>query len=281
MAKKPETAAERRARLQAEAAARGEARGEDFRKARAAERSYGAALRTLANQIRVIIEAHAPAKGDPWDHAQLVRLQHAMAAYAQAITPWAQGAAQRMLTEVNRRDVRAWERYTVGMGADLRRALASTPLGPALRTAIALQVHYITSLPVEAAQRVMEKAQEAQIASARYPERTSEIEEALADAHPDASAAWLRNRATLIARTETARAASLLTQARAQHIGSETYTWRTAGDWNVRASHKRLDNTVHRWDDPPVSDKDEKSGKEYRAHPGQIWNCRCVAIPHV
>jgi len=181
-----------------------------------------------------------------------------------------------MLAEVNRRDATAWAQYTKGMGEALRQQLAKTPLGPAMQTAMALQVHYITSLPIEAAQRVMEKAQEAQITASRYPERIAEIEEQLAESYPGATGKWLKNRATLIARTETARSASMLTQARAQHIGSESYTWRTAGDWKVRPSHKHLDNTEHRWDDPPISDP-----PDYRAHPGQIWNCRCVAIPHV
>jgi len=102
----------------------------------------------------------------------------------------------------------------------------------------------------------------------------SELVEALAAANPDETEQWLHNRATLIARTETARTASVLVQARAQHVGAESYVWKTAGDWKVRPSHRKLNGTVHRWDDPPLSDL-----PDYHSHPGQIFNCRCVALP--
>jgi SPP1 gp7 family putative phage head morphogenesis protein len=102
----------------------------------------------------------------------------------------------------------------------------------------------------------------------------ADIEEALEAAHPDATASWLRARATLIARTETARSASVLVQARSEYIGAEQYIWQTAGDWKVRPGHRKLNRSVQRWDSPPLSDP-----PDYHSHPGQIFNCRCVALP--
>jgi SPP1 gp7 family putative phage head morphogenesis protein len=160
------------------------------------------------------------------------------------------------------------------MSAALRAELASAPIGEALERLLALQVGLITSLPTDAAERVQEASTAALLSSARYAERTPEVEAALERAHPNATEAWLRNRATLIARTETARSASVLVQARAEHIGAESYTWKTASDWKVRPSHRKLNNTVQRWDNPPLSDP-----PDYHAHPGQIFNCRCVSLP--
>jgi SPP1 gp7 family putative phage head morphogenesis protein len=45
-------------------------------------------------------------------------------------------------------------------------------------------------------------------------------------------------------------------------------------DARTRESHARLDGRVFAWDDPPLSDP-----PDHHSHPGQIWNCRCVAMP--
>jgi uncharacterized protein with gpF-like domain len=96
--------------------------------------------------------------------------------------------------------------------------------------------------------------------------------------------------ARLIARTETARTASVLTEVRAKSVGSEGYIWRTSLDADVRpkigtpnfaklntlamGSHRKLEGTFHRWDDPPIASENGE-----RAHPGQIYNCRCWPEP--
>lgn len=77
------------------------------------------------------------------------------------------------------------------------------------------------------------------------------------------------NRAKLIARDQTSKLNSALTQQRSQNLGIEEYVWRTAGDERVRESHRRKNGKVFRWDDPP---KDT-------GHPGQDIQCRCVAEP--
>jgi SPP1 gp7 family putative phage head morphogenesis protein len=272
LARARETQAERRARQRAEEDAR---REEAFGKTRNAERSYGAQLRNLARQIARIVEAHAPlAEEATFSPAAVARIQAALAAYGTAITPWARATAARMIAEVHLRDRAAWERYTRGMSRALRVELNATPIGEAMAAVLAEQVHLITSLPLEAAQRVQETSQNALYTAARYPERTAEIEAALEEAHPRATEAWLKARATLIARTETARTASVLVQSRAEHVGAESYVWTTAGDWKVRPSHKKLEGTVQRWDAPPLSDP-----PDYHSHPGMIWNCRCTALP--
>lgn len=76
-------------------------------------------------------------------------------------------------------------------------------------------------------------------------------------------------RARLIARDQTAKVNSALTQQRSQNLGVEEYVWRTAGDGRVRDTHMSKNGKVFRWDKPP---KDT-------GHPGHDIQCRCVAQP--
>jgi len=143
------------------------------------------------------------------------------------------------------------------------------------------QVELITSLPLDAAQRVHELAVGSLYTGARAKEISTEILK---------TGDVTRARANLIARTEVGRAATTLTKVRAQHVGSEGYIWVSSHDGDVRpasgtknfakyntlamGSHRALDGTFHRWDDPPVA-----SPKGERAHAGCIYNCRCWARP--
>jgi SPP1 gp7 family putative phage head morphogenesis protein len=267
----------------------------EFQKAHNAAASYGRALRNYARQIGHIIAHYA--EGDPpmVPAHKMPELTDALRRYRAGTLPWARAASARMVAEVNRRNLTVWQRYTEGMSTALRTALFNAPIGEAVQALLDYQVELITSLPLEAAQRVHEASLEAMAAGSRYPERsaieqgwdpekqmwtrgepelTTELERAVAAANPLETTKWVLNRATLIARTETARSASVLVQARAQYVGAESYIWKTAGDWKVRASHRRLNNHEFRWDDPPLSDP-----PDHHSHPGQIWNCRCVALP--
>lgn len=76
-------------------------------------------------------------------------------------------------------------------------------------------------------------------------------------------------RAKLIARDQTSKLNSALTQQRQSNLGVEEYIWRSAGDGRVRDTHKAHNGKTFRWDDPP---KDT-------GHPGQDIQCRCVAQP--
>lgn len=84
-----------------------------------------------------------------------------------------------------------------------------------------------------------------------------------------------RTKARFLARDQTAKLNAEISQAQQRAAGCTKYTWRTAGDQRVRDRHEELDKTVHYWDDPPIVDK--KTGR--RCHPGEDYNCRCVAIP--
>lgn len=77
-----------------------------------------------------------------------------------------------------------------------------------------------------------------------------------------------KNRAMLIARTEIAKQFGNLTQIRQQSAGIESYTWATAHDDRVRPTHRANDGRVFKWTEPPI----------ITGHPGNDYQCRCVAV---
>lgn len=227
--------------------------------ARKAERSYGAQLRKIARQIAELLK-HT----NLGSIAATNDVAERLAAYGDIIEPWASSVAERMLAEVSRRDREVWRSYSAEMGRLLEREIQTAPTGETMRRLLAEQVGLIKSLPVEAAQRVQRLSIEALSAGTR----AEEIAKQLA-----ATGDVTMNRARLIARTEVGRAATELTSARAQHVGSTEFIWRTAGDSDVRPSHRRLNGRAFRWDNPPECDPG------HRALPGAIFNCRCYAEP--
>ena len=79
-----------------------------------------------------------------------------------------------------------------------------------------------------------------------------------------------------IARTESAKASTALTEARAEAMNLEFYIWRTAKDGDrVRKSHQIMEGVLCRWSEPPDPEAmaGERSYGSY--HPGGIFNCRC------
>jgi SPP1 gp7 family putative phage head morphogenesis protein len=170
-----------------------------------------------------------------------------------------------MVAEAEQRDARAWSELGVEMGRNLAAEIRGAPTGERMRELMAEQVDLITSLPRKAAQRVHRLAIEAMPGGVRPREIAQEILQ---------TGRVTQARAMLIARTETGRAASTLMQARAEHLGSDGYIWRTMHDADVREMHRKLDGKFFRWDDPPVAGE-----RGERSHPGAIYNCRCFAQP--
>ncbi len=84
-----------------------------------------------------------------------------------------------------------------------------------------------------------------------------------------------RRKAKFLARQETSLLLSKFKENRYKDSGITKYRWSTTGDKKVRDRHDDLDNKVFTWDNPPVVDL--KSGR--KAHPGEDFNCRCVAVP--
>ncbi|WP_244143246.1 phage minor head protein [Burkholderia multivorans] len=183
--------------------------------------------------------------------------------YAEALTPWAEATAARMLEDLNRRDEQAWMQNAREMSRALRDELRRAPTGETMRALMAEQVALIKSIPLEAAKRVHRLTIEALEDSTRAAQISKAIQE---------SGEVAKSRADLIARTEVSRAATSLTEARARAVGSTHYVWHTSGDSDVRDSHRRMDGKVVAWNDPPTLDG-------MTGHAGQFPNCRCWCEP--
>ena len=236
-----------------------------FIRAKKIELRYSSRLRSVAQVIQHYVKGIVPASGLSAGDAET--LQQALRQYASTLTPWARSVAERMLAEVSARDDRAWQSAAQTMSRHLRREIEQAPTGQLMQARLDEQISLITSLPREAAERVRKLATEAKASGTRADVLAAKILE---------TGEVTKARANTIARTETSRTATELTRARAMHVGSVGYVWRTAGDADVRKSHKALNGTFHAWDDPPECDPGKK------AHPGCIFNCRCwceVVLP--
>jgi len=213
-------------------------------------------LRKIAYHVAEIIKAFPEGDLQAWP-----AMQAALAHYSEAIGPWATAAASAMLEQVNLHELSDWNALALEMRAGMRNEIANAPTGEAMRRLLAEQVSLITSLPIEAGERVHEWT----LAGIADGTRAAEVAKAIR-ATSDVTAA----RANTIARTETSRTATVLTQVRAEYIGSREFIWRTSGDSDVRPSHRALNGKTFLWSNPPVCDP-----PNYRALPGAIWNCRC------
>lgn len=224
---------------------------------KAAEAEYQRQLLQVARRVGAVIDMLAPGGATAESSAAISRL---LERYAETLTGWAATAAAKMLHSVAKQDRKAWMAHSKEMGRQLTTEINETPVGELFRARLAKQVELIKSLPLEAAQRVHDLTTEALIDGRRANELAVEI---------GRSGEVAASRARLIARTEVSRTASMLVETRAQGAGSEGYIWRTAGDGDVRDSHKEMNGKYVRWDTmPTLSDGT-------RTHAGQIYNCRC------
>jgi SPP1 gp7 family putative phage head morphogenesis protein len=183
--------------------------------------------------------------------------------YADLLNDWAVSTASKMLVEVNQQDRKAWAVMTENMSKALREEIRNAPTGRVMQGLLAEQVTLIKSIPLDAAKRVHELTLQGIEDGTRASEIAKEIQR---------SGEVSDSKAKLIARTEVARTASTLTEARARSVGSEGYIWRTSGDSDVRHSHAEMNGKFVRWDSPPTLDK-------MTGHAGCFPNCRCYPEP--
>lgn len=235
---------------------------ERFLAGRKAETYYRRQLLKVSDQIDSIVKGMAP-DGIVANVGDLVAILNR---YADILAPWGESVAARMAQDVAKRDGAAWAAHGREIGRALRKEIEGAPTGQAFREAIAQQVQEITSLPRKAAQRLYQITTEAQINGTRAAEIAKKI---LATGHVT------RSEAKMLARTGVSSTSTAMTRARAEHIGSEGYFWRTSKDGAVRPSHRQMESKFVRWDSPPTLDN-------YTAHAGCYANCRCfpeVQVP--
>jgi SPP1 gp7 family putative phage head morphogenesis protein len=222
------------------------------------EKKYGASLRRVAKNVGDIVEPHI-VNGRIQDPD---KMKASLAAYSSLLGPWAEKVAADMLRGVSLRLRSDFIAASKSVGLELRNLISDSGIGQVARQLQERQVQLIRSLPLEAGIRAQKISMDAVITGMRAEESAAKLLE---------TEAVTAARATLIARTETAKATSAITQARAQSIGSDTYIWRTAADGDVRESHAEMEGTVCNFSSPPTLSDGESH------NPGEIYNCRCYA----
>jgi SPP1 gp7 family putative phage head morphogenesis protein len=153
----------------------------------------------------------------------------------------------------------------------LRDEIRTGNLAPVLRAIAHQNAQLITSLPGSIARQMSQRAAQMVLEG----KRPAEIEKEIAALRPH----LIRSRVKLIARTEVSKAETDLTRARAQRLGIDWYVWQTSEDQRVRDSHRHMDQVLVAWDDAPAPEVLIKEKNMGHYHPGQIYNCRCVALP--
>lgn len=229
---------------------------ERFSKARRVEGEFGRALDAVVKKIKKAI-------GKDLNTDAIIKK---LKAYSKKLEPWAKDTVGKMHQQVLKRDEKSWSDFAQEIGlTQVKKKLKDAPVQPTLRDLLKEQVQLIKSIPAEAAQRVHDLT----LRGIAEGTQSSVIRDLILKG-TDVS----RSKAQLIARTEVARTASLLTEVRAKYIGSEGYIWRTSLDQDVRKQHKKLEGRFIRWSAPPVAGT---NGMKY--HAGQGPNCRCYPEP--
>jgi SPP1 gp7 family putative phage head morphogenesis protein len=233
-----------------------------WQRARRAELQFGRALRRVAAKCGALarrsFDPEAPL-------GSTAKIRRELENYGEALGPWARATAAKMVADVARRDESYWQERSKEMSLNLRKQLRSTPVGIALRESTYEAASYISSLPLEAAQRVQQL-------SIDY--MTRGIRANVLAARVMATGQVTKGRANLIARTEVARTANTLVEVRSTAVGSEGYIWRTSRDADVRDDHRKLEGKFIKWSSPPIA-----GPKGMRYHAGRGPNCRCFPEP--
>lgn len=228
------------------------------------ETKYRRQLRAIAQEVGRIVSSYSTTTVQG-----RLQMQDALDKYSDMLEPWAEIAASNVFNKLNNQDLTLWMRQSQAIGAGVKELINNTHIGSVMQDFIKRQVELITSLPVEAGFRVHDLARNA-LQTGQRPE--SIISEIMRSGEVTVS------RAKLIARTECARASSVLTQTRALNIGATHAIWRTSKDESVRSSHKHMEGKVYSLTEPPELEDGT------RTFPGQIYQCRChgeIIIPGV
>jgi len=203
---------------------------------------------------------------------------------------YAQAAATHMVGEVRKENDQHWRTASAEIHFKkaqqiheaLKKELSTTPRGAVVQEIIEKNATLIKKdIPADTAKRISETARDMTFQGKRSDEIAEEIKKDL----PKIT----EGRIKLIARTETSKASTALSEARARALNLNWYIWRTSEDGAVRASHKLMDDVLISWDDPPDPESlalaagimEKRGNKSYppvsvgKYHAGNVFNCRC------
>ena len=180
-----------------------------------------------------------------------------------------------LAAQVRRRSVHEWKRVVNRtLGIDILEDYYSGEFyRDTMRQWTQNNVNLIKSLPGETLTRMENIIQGGYLRGASNTEMSRLIQEAYG---------MEKDHAQFIARDQTAKLNAEITQAQQKDAGVSEYVWDTSGDGRVRECHRELNGQTIRWDDPPEMWYMTKRGRVNtgrRCHPGEDYQCRCVALP--
>ncbi|HID0769562.1 TPA: phage minor head protein [Clostridium botulinum] len=141
------------------------------------------------------------------------------------------------------------------------------PIGGAINEQIQRNAYLIRSMPLSVSKDITEH-----ISKEVFKGRRSE---AIAEDLQKKVPYMLESKAKLIARTEVSKTSTALTKARAENIGLRFYYWKTSEDVRTRDSHRKMQDVICSFNEPPSPEKANNEKFVGYYDPGCIWNCRC------
>jgi SPP1 gp7 family putative phage head morphogenesis protein len=216
-------------------------------------------------------------KFQTWNEVQQILQEYNSA--SQFLSGFAKQLATNMITHIAAQNANSWrEAARVGGRGSiiynlLRRELYEPKMRNRLYFLIQSNAQFISTVPQRIAERTTHHVQQ-QFMQGRRSEYI------MRDLTPYMQS-LRKYEVQRIARTEVAKADTAITRTRAESIGLEWYRWVTAHDARVRTSHNHMNDVLINWNDPPSPEAlvHEKNVGNY--HAGNIYNCRCVALPLV
>lgn len=207
-------------------------------------------------------------KEQPWEHL----------ANSPAFQKEAAEVARGMVKELEVINAKSWREaaFKAGRGRKFYDALKNDidrkNLARDLEAVAHRNASLIRSLPNKIAQQIARHSQELYLEG----KRPEEVQKEIRRVTPHITKAHAR----LIARTEISRAETDVTKARAVSIEIPVYQWHTSEDSRVRLAHRKMNAVLVFWSDPPNPEDLAGVKNNHGAyHCGQIYNCRCVALP--
>ena len=162
------------------------------------------------------------------------------------------------------------------MGVDLVKILSTEGLTNIIDAGIAANVQLITSIP----RNYLDKVQMIITQEGTKGRSGNSLIKQIQDVYP-----VTENRARMIARDQTAKLNGDISRQRQVSAGIRGYRWRTVGDNAVRESHKERNGKFYAWNPEDVGKRLEDGSvmldpeAEDIGHPGEDYQCRCIAEP--
>ena len=243
------------------------------------QREYAAGIRQITGRI---LQPKLPEQSlSDWlksmvEVSKREDIQAASTELAKRMVQWTHASNMKTWRAAAAKSTNARKFYTL-----LQKELTGTATGARVSTIVRENAAHISSLPLEAALTLTDEVTKAQQSGVR----AGTIDKMMRTRFPE----LLRSRVQLISRTETSKASSALTRARAEDLGIDAYLWESSQDGDrVRHSHQKMQGVLVFWTDPPAPDTlfpvPLKGGGHAHStlghyHAGDCPNCRCYSAP--